>query len=79
MSAPVPSHPLLPQLLNCSRLAHALDVWPGYVTAMRKAGYVFTAAHRTTLQSALAWLAEHPHFRAEHYLNPHRSRKKKTR
>ena len=64
-------------LLNCTRLAEELDVWPGYVTAMRKAGYVFTAAYRTTLASALEWLADNPDFRAEHWLKAKPSKKQK--
>lgn len=55
-------------LYNGIQLASALGKSPTYVTAMKHAGYEFTHGTMTTLESAHAWLAAFPQFRACHYL-----------
>jgi hypothetical protein len=56
--------------LNCTELAKTLKKAPNYVTAMRRAGYVFRyeALMQTTEQHALDCLEAHPEFNASEYL-----------
>jgi hypothetical protein len=56
-------------LLNGERLAEALHKNPAFVTAMKRAGYVFKykAANLTTLEHALEALRRSPEFVAAHY------------
>lgn len=62
------------KLLNCTELAEAMNVPRMFVTAMRAEGYQFPYQHQTTLQHALAWRADHRHFRYSDYIE----RKRKT-
>ena len=64
------------QLLTAERLAAALPGKshrgarsPGYVSAMKAAGYVFSHGPYTTLPHALNWLRENPDFRTTRYRN----------
>lgn len=56
--------------LNCTELAKALQRPVNYVTAMRRAGYVFEyqALGRTTEEHAVAALKACPKFVANNYL-----------
>lgn len=56
------------ELLNCSRLAEALGRSPGYVSAMKAAGYQMEFANRTRLSHALSWLRKNPDFRTTGYV-----------
>jgi len=51
-------------LLNTNQLAAAIGRGPVYVWLMKRHGYRFLYGMRTTQKHALAWLAEHPEFRA---------------
>jgi hypothetical protein len=53
--------------VNGKTLAAQLGRSPGYVAAMKSAGYRFTHGTRTLVSDALKWLAEHPDFRATGY------------
>ncbi|MFN2507312.1 MAG: hypothetical protein ABR589_00885 [Chthoniobacterales bacterium] len=53
--------------VNAKTLAAQMGRSPGYVAAMKSAGYTFTHGTRTLLSDALRWLAEHPDFRATGY------------
>lgn len=57
-------------LLNCKQLAGHLQVHPGYVSAMRRAGYkmLIEATNRTTIEHAAQWLMSNPDFRASDYM-----------
>ena len=61
------SHYPQPIPLIAKELAAALKKSVWYVTAMRAAGYRFLYGTMTTLEHALAWLAENPHFRSTEY------------
>jgi len=65
----VPISPKPPRL-NCTQLAKVLQRPVCYVTAMRRAGYVFEyeALGRTTEDHALECLKAHPEFLANDYL-----------
>lgn len=60
--------PAQTKLLNCSELAKEMRVSPWFVTAMIRAGYKLTHGTQTTYDSALAWRAAFPEFRAHHYM-----------
>ena len=60
------------KLLKGKELAIAMNVPEIYVTAMKDAGYVFPYQHQTTLDHALAWRLEHPHFRYTDYIESKR-------
>lgn len=62
--------PTSSERLNCQELAAVLKKAPNYVTAMRRAGYVFKyeALMQTTEEHALACLELHPEFNAREYL-----------
>jgi hypothetical protein len=53
--------------VNGKSLAATLGRSPGYIAAMKSAGYRFTHGTRTLVSDALKWLAEHPDFRATGY------------
>lgn len=53
--------------VNGKTLAARLGRSPGYIAAMKSAGYTFTHGTRTLVSDALKWLAEHPDFRATGY------------
>jgi hypothetical protein len=53
--------------VNGKTLAAQLGRSPGYIAAMKSAGYTFTHGTRTLLSHALKWLAAHPNFRATGY------------
>jgi hypothetical protein len=53
--------------VNGKTLALRIGRSPGYVAAMKSAGYRFTHGTRTLVSDALTWLAEHPDFRATGY------------
>ena len=53
--------------VNSKTLAARLARSPGYVAAMKSAGYKFTHGTRTLLSDALDWLAQHPGFRVTGY------------
>lgn len=60
-------------LLNCEKLAEAIGRSVNYITAMRRAGYVFQYPGRTTLKHALKWLSENPYFVASHWQTPEKT------
>lgn len=68
------------KLLGVSELAAKLGRGRTYVWAMTRAGYEFTHGQgrrrRTTLESALDWLAAHPEFHLE---SPRRSNRASSR
>lgn len=69
------------ELLNKSQLAERLGRSKGYVSAMCRAGFA-TPCGRTTLKSALQWMAENPDFRvADAYksVNPRKKSSPRTR
>lgn len=53
--------------VNGKTLAAQLGRSPGYIAAMKSAGYTFSHGTRTLVSDALKWLAEHPDFRATGY------------
>lgn len=53
--------------VNGKTLAAQLGRSPGYIVAMKSAGYTFSHGTRTLVSDALKWLAEHPDFRATGY------------
>lgn len=53
--------------VNGKTLAAQLGRSPGYIAAMKSAGYSFSHGTRTLVSDALKWLAEHPDFRATGY------------
>ena len=53
--------------VNGKTLAAQLGRSPGYIAAMKSAGYSFTHGTRTLVSDALKWLADHPNFRATGY------------
>jgi len=53
--------------VNGKTLAARLGRSPGYIAAMRSAGYPFTHGMRTLVSDALKWLQEHPDFRVTGY------------
>ena len=53
--------------VNGKTLAARLGRSPGYIAAMKSAGYTFSHGTRTLVSNALNWLAEHPDFRATGY------------
>jgi hypothetical protein len=53
--------------VNGKTLAAQLGRSPGYIAAMKSAGYIFSHGTRTLVSDALRWLAEHPDFRATGY------------
>ena len=59
--------PALEIPVNSKTLAAQLGRSPGYVSAMKSAGYKFTHGTRTLLSDALGWLAAHPEFRVTGY------------
>lgn len=61
---------LPPRLYRNGELARAMGVSRTFIFAMKRAGYTFTHGLQTTLESALAWRAAFPHFRARPYLGP---------
>ncbi len=67
-------HPPLSALLTTSELALALGRSDTYVLALKRAGYVFQYADRTTVDHVLDWLAVHPEFRSTNYIRAPRSR-----
>ena len=60
--------------LNAKRLAQALNRSVPYITAMKKAGYVFKYGTVTTLQHARGWLKAHPEFKCTQYFATHKHR-----
>ncbi len=59
--------PMLEIPVNAKTLAARLGRSPGYVAAMKAAGYQFTHGTRTLVSDALNWLAEHREFRTTGY------------
>lgn len=57
--------------VNGKTLALRLARSPGYVAAMKSAGYKYTHGTRTLVSDALNWLAEHSEFRATGYRRNH--------
>jgi hypothetical protein len=53
--------------VNGKTLAAHLGRSPGYIAAMKSAGYTFSHGTRTLVSDALKWLAEHPDFRTTGY------------
>jgi hypothetical protein len=53
--------------VNSKTLAAKLERSPGYIAAMKSAGYKFSHGTRTLVSDALNWLAEHPDFRTTGY------------
>ena len=53
--------------VNGKTLAAQLGRSPGYIAAMKSAGYNFSHGTRTLVSDALKWLAAHPDFRATGY------------
>ena len=53
--------------VNGKTLAAQLGRSPGYIAAMKSAGYTFSHGTRTLVSDALKGLAEHPDFRATGY------------
>ena len=53
--------------VNGKTLALRLGRSPGYVAAMKSAGYGYTHGTRTLVSDALKWLAQHPDFRVTGY------------
>jgi hypothetical protein len=53
--------------VNGKTLAARLGRSPGYIAAMKAAGYKCTHGTRTLLSDALKWLAQHPDFRVTGY------------
>lgn len=53
-------------LFNSQSLAQKIGRSPWYVWAMKRAGFRFSHGTRCDLETALAWLAENPDFRAHH-------------
>lgn len=62
------------ELLNCSVLAERMGKKPGYVSAMKAAGYKFEFGNQTTLRHALRWRRQHKQFRTTAYYRAHRQR-----
>jgi hypothetical protein len=60
------------KLLNCQELAEAMGKKPGYVSAMRAAGYQFQFGNQTTLRHALRWRGKNLRFRSTSYYRGHR-------
>src|ERR1051325_1642906 len=60
------------KLLNATQLGEAMGKGPGYVTAMRAAGYEFEFGNQTTLRHALRWRKKNPAFRSTSYYRAHR-------
>lgn len=58
------------KLFRHEELAKEMGVGSKFVLAMKRAGYRFTHAHQTTLESALAWRSAFPDFRQGPYLAP---------
>ena len=56
-----------PKLYNSQDLAKALNRSRTYVHAMKANGFKFSHGMRTTVESAVVWLAEHPEFRSSDY------------
>lgn len=63
-------------IYNATQLAKKLGICRDYISAMKKSGFEFTHGMRTTLQSALDWIAEHPDFRLR-TAYPSKAKKKK--
>lgn len=59
-------------LLNCKTLAERMGQGPGYVSAMKAAGYSFEFGTKTTLKHALRWRRRNPDFRTTAYYRAHR-------
>ena len=53
--------------VNGKTLASQLKRSPGYVAAMKAAGYKYTHGTRTLVSDALKWLSENPDFRVTGY------------
>lgn len=68
-----------PALLKCKELAEQLGRGAGYITAMRRAGYVLLIPGRTTLKHAMAWLAANPDFQSTEWLHPSRTAPEKRK
>lgn len=60
------------RLLNGTQLAEQMGKNPGFVSVMKKSGYVFQYGTQTTLAHALAWRKLNPNFRTTSYYRAHR-------
>jgi hypothetical protein len=60
--------------INARQLAEAMGQNPGFVSAMKWAGYEFEFGTTTTLKHALNWRRKNKHFRTTGYYRAHRRR-----